>query len=118
MLQTDRCATSRLSEVEVVSALARRSREGALGASDRDRLLRTLASDVLSLVVVEVSEEITRWCYDLLLRHPLRAADAIHLASALYLQRELKQTVVFVAFDERLNRAAHREGLQIVSGRP
>jgi hypothetical protein len=45
------------------------------------------------------------------------AGDAIQLASCLYLQRELREAVPFVAFDQRLADAARAEGLTVV-GRP
>jgi hypothetical protein len=54
--------------------------------------------------------EITIDARALLLRHPLRASDAIQLASCLYLRRELNQPVPFVAFDQRLLEAARGEG--------
>jgi hypothetical protein len=53
----------------------------------------------------------------LLLRHPLRAGDAVQLASCLYLQRQLAQPVPFVAFDNRLAQAARAEGLTVITAR-
>ncbi len=50
----------------------------------------------------------------LLVRHPLRAADAIQLASALLLRRELNEPVTFAAYDDRLKAAARAEGLTVV----
>ena len=50
----------------------------------------------------------------LLLRHRLRAGDAVQLASCLYLQREMNQPLPFVAFDDRLAEAARHEGLTVV----
>ena len=47
-------ATSRLSEVEVASAIARRAREGVLSPEQRDRLLATLSDDVPALAIVEL----------------------------------------------------------------
>lgn len=52
----------------------------------------------------------------LLLRHRLRAGDAIQLASGLFLQRELRQPLTFVAFDDQLADAARDEGMTVVSG--
>ena len=53
----------------------------------------------------------------LLERHPLRAYDAIHLATALSAQRFLDaqgySPLTFVSADDRLNRAAAAEGLPI-----
>ena len=46
LLATGVAATSRLSEVEVASAIARRTREGVLSADQRDRVLAALSDDV------------------------------------------------------------------------
>jgi predicted nucleic acid-binding protein len=43
-------------------------------------------------------------------RHPLRAADALQLASALFLRESAGQPVLFLCFDERLVAAAKEEG--------
>lgn len=113
LLAAGRAATSRLSEVEVASALVRREREGALTRRQRDRGLATLKVDTAALVIVELTSGITAAAKELLLRHQLRAGDAIQLASALYLRRELKVSVPLVAFDDRLVSAARTEGLTV-----
>ena len=107
-------ATARLSAVEVASALARRCREGAFPASERDRALAALERDFSALQVVELSPAIVVVARALLVRHPLRAGDAIQLASALLLQRELEEPVTFAAYDERLKETAAAEGLAVV----
>lgn len=106
-------ATSRLSEVEVSSGIVRRAREGAFTDLRRDRMLAALQRDLPALAVVEMIPEITADARALLLRHALRAGDAVQLASCLYLQRQLAESVPFVAFDRRLVRAAHAEGLTV-----
>jgi hypothetical protein len=63
--------------------------------------------------VVELSTEITALARGLLLRNHLKASDAIQLASCVYLWERTEREVVFVAFDDRLNNAALREGLQL-----
>ena len=78
-------------------------------------ILAALQRDVPTLAVVEMIPEITADARALLLRHPLRAGDAIQLASCLYLQRQLAQPVPFVAFDRRLMGAAHAEGLTVIT---
>jgi predicted nucleic acid-binding protein len=104
-------ASSRLSEVEVSSGIIRRAREGAFTIRARDRMLAALQRDLPALAVIEMLPEVTADARALLLRHSLRASDAIQLASCLYLQRQLGQPVPFVAFDRRLVAAAHAEGL-------
>lgn len=116
LLTTGRGATSRLSEVEVASALVRRSREGAFSAEERDRALASLVDDLATLIVVELTTEIAADARALLLRHRLRAGDAVQLASGLYLQRATRQPLPFVAFDGRLAEAARHEGMTVVGG--
>jgi predicted nucleic acid-binding protein len=107
-------ATSRLSEVEVASALVRRARELAFSTRERDRALTMLAADFDALPVVELVPEVTAIARALLLRRVLRASDAIQLASCLLLQRELQVAVRFVVFDDRLREAARTEGLSLL----
>ena len=118
LLKSERGAASRLSEVEVASALVRRAREGAFTTEERDRALASLENDFAALIIVEFSPEITADARGLLLRHRLRAGDAVQLASCLYLQRELTQPLPFVAFDDRLTDAARHEGLTVVTFPP
>ena len=119
LLKADPAAASRLSEVEVASALVRRAREGAFEAAERDRALASLANDFAALIIVELTSEIATDARALLLRHRLRAGDAVQLASCLYLQREMNQplpfVLSFVASDDRLTEAARHEGLTVVS---
>ena len=107
-------ATARLSAVEVASALARRCREGAFPATERDRALAALEDDLSALRVVELSTSVVDEARVLLVRHLLRAGDAIQLASALLLRRELAEPVTFAAYDDRLKFAARVEGLTVV----
>ena len=114
LLSADVPATSRLSAVEIVSALMRRSREGTLSDKNRDRTLAVLDGDMAAMLIVELTPEIVRRAQGILGRYPLRAGDAIQLASCLVLQEELKEeTVSFVAFDARLVAAAAAEGLTL-----
>jgi predicted nucleic acid-binding protein len=108
-------ATSRLTEVEVASGIARRAREGAFTATHRDGILAALQRDMPAFAIVEVIPDVTADARALLLRHLLRASDAIQLASCLYLQRQLSQPVPLVAFDQRLLDAARAEGVAVVA---
>jgi hypothetical protein len=115
LLKADPAAASRLSEVEVASALVRRAREGAFPIEERDRALASLVDDFATLIIVEFTPEVTADARALLLRHHLRAGDAVQLASCLYLQREMNQPLPFVVFDDRLAEAARLEGVTVVS---
>jgi len=117
LLSSGVAATSRLSEVEISSGIARRTREGTLTIRQRDRVVTALQRDLPAVVIVEIVPEVTAIAGSLLLRHPLRAGDAIQLASCLYLQRQLAQPVPFVAFDRRLLDAARAEAVKILMTR-
>ena len=108
-------ATSRLSEVEVASALVRRCCEGAFSVGERDRALVALCTDFVSLYVIELLPEISAATVELLVRYRLRAGDAIQLASCLYLQQRSGLSIDFVAYDTRLTEAARQAGLMLVS---
>lgn len=113
LIVSDIPATSRLSEVEIASALARRAREAAFSIAKRDRALAAVANDFPAILVVELTPDITARARMLLQRHTLRTGDAIQLASCLYLKEEFGEDVPLVAFDSRLTEAARREGLTI-----
>lgn len=106
--------TSRLSEVEISSALARLAREGAIPAAERDRALEALTEDFETFWVVELTAEVVGIARMLLVRHSLRAADAIQLASCLHVQREVSEDVPLVVFDKRLADAATTEAIRIL----
>ena len=106
-----RAATSRLSEVEIASALGRLCREGSLTTAERDRACGALKRDFAALTVLEVAPEIVGRTYDLLARHRLRASDALQLASCLQLRDAVGTAIRFLAFDDRLSQAARAEGL-------
>jgi uncharacterized protein len=113
-LRSGRVATSRLSAVEITSALARREREGAFSAAERDRAVTRLNADLIAYIVVEVTPALCSEAQALLLRHVLRSGDAVQLASCLYLQYETGERIPFVASVSRLASAARAEGLTVM----
>jgi uncharacterized protein len=64
--------------------------------------------------VVELASPVFERVHGLLGRHPLRASDALHLASALLLGRRSPREVQFVVYDEKLADAARAEGLDVL----
>lgn len=110
LLRDDAVAVSRLSEIEVVSALARRVREGALTTAERDRALVAFERDLSRFIVVELTAPVVGRARELLQRHALRSADALQAASGLHLAHQVAEDVPLVAFDVRLIDAWRREG--------
>ncbi|MBI3982026.1 MAG: type II toxin-antitoxin system VapC family toxin [Gemmatimonadetes bacterium] len=118
LLRRGDVAVCRLSEVEVVAAFARLARDRAMSVAQRDRAVAAFAADLAAWTVVEIQPDVTKTARRLLLRHPLRAGDAIQLGAALVLQEALAQPIdEFVAYDEQLIEAARREQLTVASSR-
>lgn len=108
--------TTHISEVEGISAIQRRVREGVLTGSTAHQLsadFRALCQTEYRLVIVTPTV-VARAC-DLLTQHPLRAYDAIQLASALIANAALQAAglnrATFLSADQRLLQAAAAEGL-------
>jgi uncharacterized protein len=109
---------ARIAAVELIAAITRRERGGALTAAQgaavighfRKRLSRRY-------IVVELSPALYDDAAQLARTHGLRGYDAVQLAAALVLNRERKNaglsTVTLVAADAELNAAALAEGLLV-----
>ena len=116
-LKADAGATSRLSDVEVASALVRRAREGAFSVKERDRALASLADDVATLIVVECTSEITAEARALLLDPPtvmgVESLELDHL-NVRVVARTLpgKQFEVARRLRERIAAALHDRGIR------
>jgi predicted nucleic acid-binding protein len=108
-------------EPEVVSALAKRTRETSRRIVTA-RLLRKHRAAVaafrgdlftVAFTIVPVTNGVVAQAANLLDEHPdynISAADAVHLATAMELRSKLMTTLVFVTADNRLERAAKAEG--------
>ena len=70
--------------------------------------------DAPHYLVLELAAEVETTARRLLVAHPLRAGDAIHLASCLELARSLHRKIELVCFDDRLAAAARAEGVAVL----
>ncbi len=111
-------ATARYSLVEIASALSRRAREGDLSRREADRLLAAVEEDAGGLLLVELHPGVEARARALTAAHPLRAGDALQLASCLHLREGGAGAVEFVGWDRRLAAAARAEGLRTKGVRP
>jgi predicted nucleic acid-binding protein len=111
----DRIAMAQLGSIELASILARRQREGALDDAQARRLWRLFkrhqreeyAVVALDVRIVAIAEEV-------LFRRAVRTADAIHVATALWLAREATDVAVELwTADRRQAAAAQAEGLTV-----
>jgi uncharacterized protein len=112
--------TSALGYPEAMSAIARKRNTGALAAGAVLGVWSRILGDFLAsrpvYRIIPPSEGVVMRAALLVVRHGLRAYDAVHLASALTLRNELppSETLTFVTCDIRLKQAALAEHLPVL----
>jgi predicted nucleic acid-binding protein len=110
---------AQITPVEVVSAFARRERDGSIATRTSKAMHLLLNRHVTrEYEVIGLSNAVVRQAQTLLGQYILRGFDAIQLASALEIQTRLaaanRPPLVFVCSDTRLLQAATQSGLQTV----
>jgi len=112
LLRKNHCVVSAVLPVEVRSALRRRVAEKTLDAKRVSAILKRFAADRPFWTVIEVSGEVLATAETLSAAHPLRALDAIHVASAkLFATRAALPAFVFVSADIQQTTAAAALGI-------
>ena len=108
--------TSRMTLVEATCAFARRQRDGTLSPEEHVQVLTAFEYDIrYRYNLVDVGPAVVDLARQLANRHPLRAYDAVHLATAWLANRELtradRSPLTFVCADDRLIAVARAESL-------
>jgi predicted nucleic acid-binding protein len=109
---------ARMTDVEVVSALARRGRAGSLAAPALQAALRQFNLDLTQLYLhVEIDQKLTKQAMLLAETNALRGYDAVQLAAALEVYNERRSaglpTPALISADVALNMAAMAQGLTV-----
>jgi predicted nucleic acid-binding protein len=107
---------ARITWVEVLSALARRQREGSLSDTEVDLIIQRFGYDLNNQYqVVELDKALAQRAAQLVNHYPLRAYDAVQLASVLHIQPAFatatSTSLVFLTADDRLLTIAQAAGL-------
>ena len=115
--------TSVLTYAEIHAAFARRAREKLLSPKEAAAVQDEFDADwALSMSPIELGTGVLVFVRDLVKEFPLRGADAIHLASALWLRDMAKLgmkvdqytgPLVFVSSDQQLAKAAAKSHLEV-----
>mgnify|MGYP006274787923 CR=1 FL=1 len=105
-------ATSIVAYAEARAAFARRYREQSFSESEFERLKAFFESDWRGYFILHLTLEVTQSAGNLAEKHALRGFDAIHLASAITLSRDISAPVRFSCFDDSLKQAASAENLK------
>ncbi len=100
--------------IECLSAISRRVRDGTL-STEGEASARELLNDLSgSWTEVQPTARLRTLAEQALVTHPLRAADALQLASALIWCDSQPRGRPFVCLDERLRNAASRSGFALL----
>ena len=94
---------------EIVSALCRRRRERLLTASQYSAAKEALESDLAEATVIQITDEVTLSCIELLESYSLRSSDAVQIASALAWRAD-----AFASADAKQCSAARAAGLKVI----
>lgn len=112
---------SGLARVEVPAALWRKHRLGELSAEDAAVLVEEFEWDwfgepeyEMVFTPLAVTDAILDEAARSVARHPLRAFDAVQLASALVARAADSSVAEFACFDETLANAARTEGFSVL----
>jgi len=103
-------------QAEVTSALARRAREGVITLNERNELIQTFQAHCATRYrIVPTQPRIIDLAVELIQRHPLRAYDAVQLASASIVNQSLiahgLPPLIFLTVDDRLIAATRAEAV-------
>jgi predicted nucleic acid-binding protein len=108
-----RIVVSWLAYPETLAAITRRAK-GAQMSEAVDRFRAQLKADFQRFLVLEAAGSAIEDVERVIIRHALRGADSIHLATVLWFARTMKEPVVFVASDLELLHAAQAERLMVI----
>ena len=109
----DQIASSMLAYTETRAALARKCRLKQIDAAAFARSKAQFEADWKGMFVMPIDSQTIRSAGDLAEQFGLRVYDALHLAAASTLSREIASRVHFMCFDNMLNRAASNLGLLV-----
>ena len=105
-------ATSIIAYAEARAAFARTLRDKGISDEDHKGIKNDLDRDWENIFVIKLSDAVVRSAGDLAEKRSLRGFDALHLASALELQKAVPLPVLFSSSDAWLRESAKEEGLQ------
>lgn len=105
-------ATSQLTYAEVHATFARKLREKDISLKTYKDTCSLFEADWKAMAIVRVEDKLLPKIRSLLTKHPLRSADSVHLASAIYISEySSNNPLPFACADNKLLQAAISEGL-------
>ncbi|MFQ6117784.1 MAG: type II toxin-antitoxin system VapC family toxin [Candidatus Bipolaricaulia bacterium] len=119
--KSDRAATSFLTVLEFISAGRRLLKAGEITTEDFESMLGNFLTDVEKHFILRaLDNSIIADAIDKVVKHALRSADSVQLATAVEvgsLLKEAGEEFIFVAGDDELCKAARAERLDVINPR-
>jgi predicted nucleic acid-binding protein len=110
--KTSSIITSTAAYAETLAAIHRKKREMAdIDQSIFKAIRIAFEKDWKSFIHVDVTSALNKTIKRVIVTHPLKGFDAIHLASALIVRQRIDEEFVFACYDKSLNKSAGKEGL-------
>lgn len=106
--------TSKIAYVEMFSVFSRIKKDQAITENDYRKMLKSFIIDWESYAVIDITDRTLNITSQLFEFYPLRSLDALHLGSALLIQKEIDDDITFVCFDNRLWKAAKEENFKVI----
>jgi predicted nucleic acid-binding protein len=110
--------TSTVAYAEVMASIHRKRREASANDKIFKGVMNSFQEDWNTFIQVVVTNDLNESIDRILVSHPLRGFDAIHLASALIVRENVPGKFLFACYDRRLNTAAQVEGLNTLPASP
>ncbi len=101
-------------DIECASAIARRTRAGALEPADAAEAYTALSALARTWTEIPPSDGLRDSARQVVRMHEIRAADAFQLAAARAASDGAPESLPLVTLDERLALAARREGFPVL----
>jgi predicted nucleic acid-binding protein len=103
---------SSVAYAEAMASFHRKRRETHISTKIFAAILDSFQRDWESFIRIEVTDDLNECIYRITAAYPLRGFDAIHLASAILINKSIPDDFWFACFDAILLQAARGEGLE------
>ncbi len=108
-------ATSMLTYAEMLAVFARKKKARDLSTAEYAKVVRQFEAEWKQLHVVGLKDDMLPLIRRVVTKFHLRGADGVHLASALYLEHNIREKVMMVASDAELLAAAKKAKLTVMN---
>lgn len=105
--------TGLISRAEIVAALAKAVRMGALLPGEAEAAVEAFRTEWSDFIRIQITEALVVRADSLAWQHGLRGYDAVHLAAALTWQEGMGESVTMATFDRQLWESVRQSGLLV-----